>query len=98
VCVLLERWPTLEELQRVPTARLRAFFRKHHCPDQKLIERRMVGVEQAIPAIRDRAMIEAKSNSGESDRAIDPQSAPGYSGSGPEGRGSGGGASGLFHL
>src|SRR5207247_381959 len=40
VCVLLERWPTLEELQKVPTARLRAFFRKHHCPDQELIERR----------------------------------------------------------
>jgi transposase len=62
VCVLLERWPTLEELQKVPTARLRAFFRKHHCPDQKLIERRMVGIEQAIPAIRDRAVIEAKSS------------------------------------
>ncbi len=60
VCALLERWPTLEELQRVPPARLRTFFRKHHCPDQELIERRMVGIQQAIPAIRDRAVIEAK--------------------------------------
>ena len=29
VCALLERWPTLEELQKVPPARLRTFFRRH---------------------------------------------------------------------
>jgi transposase len=61
VCALLEQWPTLEELQRVPPARLRTFFRKHRCRDQELIERRMVGIQQAMPAIRDRAVIEAKS-------------------------------------
>jgi transposase len=61
VCALLERWPTLEELQKVPPARLRTFFRKHRCRDQELIERRMVGIQQAIPAIRDGAVIEAKS-------------------------------------
>jgi transposase len=61
VCALLERWPTLEELQKVPPARLRTFFRKHRCRDQELIERRMVGIQQAIPATRDGAVIEAKS-------------------------------------
>jgi len=61
VCALLERWPTLEELQKVPPARLRTFFRKHRCRDQELIERRMVGIQQAIPATRDRAAIEATS-------------------------------------
>ena len=61
VCALLERWPTLEELQKVPPVRLRTFFRKHRCRDQELIERRMVGIQQAIPATRDRAVIEAKS-------------------------------------
>jgi transposase len=61
VCALVERWPTLEELQKVPPARLRAFFRKHRCRDQELIERRMVGIQQAIPATRDKAVIEAKS-------------------------------------
>jgi transposase len=61
VCALLERWPTLEELQKVPPARLRTFFRKHRCRDQELIERRMVGIQQAIPATRDKAVIEAKS-------------------------------------
>jgi transposase len=61
VCALVERWPTLEELQNVPPARLRAFFRKHRCRDQELIERRMVGIQRAIPATRDGAVIEAKS-------------------------------------
>ena len=61
VCALLEHWPTLEELQKVPPARLRTFFQKHHCRDKELIERRIVAIRQAIPAIRDRAVIEAKS-------------------------------------
>jgi len=61
VCALLERWPTLEELQKVPPAKLRTFFRKHHCRDQEQIERRILAIRQAIPAIRDRAVIEAKS-------------------------------------
>jgi transposase len=58
---LLERWPTLEELQKVPPAKLRTFFRKHYCRDDALIERRLLAIRQAIPAIRDRAVIEAKS-------------------------------------
>src|SRR6516164_4191549 len=61
VCALLLRWPTLEELQKVPPAQLRAFFQKYHCRDQELIERRIVAIRQATPAIRDRAVIEAKS-------------------------------------
>lgn len=61
VCDLLERWPTLEELQKVAPAKLRTFFRKHHCRDEELIERRLLGIRQAIPAIGDRAVIEAKS-------------------------------------
>ena len=60
VCALLERWPTLEELQKVPPRELRTFFHKHHCRDQELIERRLLAIRQAIPAIRDRAVIEAK--------------------------------------
>ena len=61
VCALLERWPTLEELQKVPSAKLRTFFCKHHCRDQELIERRRLAIRQAMPAIGDRAVIEAKS-------------------------------------
>ena len=61
VCELLERWPTLEELQKVPAQRLRTFFHKQRCRYPELIERRLVGIRKAIPAIRDRAVIEAKS-------------------------------------
>ena len=61
VCALLERWPTVEELQKVPPAKLRTFFCKHHCRDQELIERRMLAIRQAMPAVGDRAVIEAKS-------------------------------------
>src|SRR5262249_61896029 len=60
-CALLERWSTLEELQKVPPAKLRTFFCKHHCRDQEVIGRRIVGIRQAVPAIRDRAVMEAKS-------------------------------------
>jgi transposase len=60
-CALLERWPTVEELQKVSSVKLRAFFCKHHCRDQEVIERRIVGIRQAVPAIRDRGVIEAKS-------------------------------------
>ena len=61
VCTLLERWPTLEELQKVPPERLRTFFHKQRCRYPELIERRLIGIRQAIPAIQDRAVIEAKS-------------------------------------
>ena len=53
--------PTLEELQKVPPAKLRTFFGKHHCRDQELIEWRILAIRQSIPAIQDRAVIEAKS-------------------------------------
>jgi len=61
VCGLLERWPALEELQKAPPAGLRAFFRKHRCRDREQIEHRMEAIRQAVPAIHDRAVIEAKS-------------------------------------
>lgn len=61
VCALLQRWPALEELQKASPSTLRAFFRKHRCRDRGRIERRMEAIRQAIPAIHDRAVIEAKS-------------------------------------
>jgi transposase len=61
VGTLLQRWPTLEQLQKVPPAKLRTFFRKHRCRDQELIERRILAIRQTMPAIVDRAVIEAKS-------------------------------------
>ena len=60
VSALLERWPTLEDLQKASAGELRTFFGQHHCRNRELIERRISGIRQAIPAIRDRAVIEAK--------------------------------------
>ena len=60
VCELLERWPTLEELQQASLEELRTFFHQHHSRNGELIERRIQGIGQAKPAIHDRAVIEAK--------------------------------------
>lgn len=61
VCGLLERWPALEELQKASPASLRTFFRKHRCRDRERIECRIEAIRRALPAIQDRAVIEAKS-------------------------------------
>jgi transposase len=60
VCALLERWPTLEELQKARPATLRSFFRKHHCRQEELIESRIKAIGEAMPALKDRAVVEAK--------------------------------------
>jgi transposase len=60
VCGMLERWPTLEELQRVRPAALRAFFVKHNCRSEERIESRIQEIRKARPAISDRAVIQAK--------------------------------------
>lgn len=59
VCELLERWPTLPQLQKVGASRLRAFFRKHRCR-QELIEQRTRAITQAVAAIEDQAVIQAQ--------------------------------------
>src|SRR5438067_404609 len=60
VCDLLERWPTLEALQKVRPAALRSFFRRHHCRKEELIESRIKAIREAMVALRDRAVVEAK--------------------------------------
>ena len=60
VCALLERWPTLEALQKVRPDTLRSFFRKHHCRKEELIESRIKAIGEAKPALKDCAVVEAK--------------------------------------
>jgi hypothetical protein len=60
VCALLERWPTLQALQKARPDTLRSFFRKHHCRKQDLIESRIKAIGEAMPALKDRAVVEAK--------------------------------------
>ena len=57
---LLERWASPEELQEVPPAEPWKFFRQRRGRHQELTEQRMEGNCQAMPAIRDRAMLEGK--------------------------------------
>lgn len=60
VCDLLERWPTLQQLQKARPATLRSFFREHHCRRTELIEQRIKAIGQARAAIEDRAVVDAK--------------------------------------
>lgn len=60
LCGLLERWPTLQELQKVPSEELRTFFHQHNCRGEELIERRIREIGHVRPAIQDRPVIEAK--------------------------------------
>jgi transposase len=57
---LLEKWPTLEALQKAGAARLRTFFRKHHCRDAERIETRIRAIGEAVVLLRDRAVIQAQ--------------------------------------
>jgi hypothetical protein len=60
VCDLLERWPSLKELQAAPPGEVKKFFRHRQVRHRELNERRMEGNSQANPAIRDQAVNEAK--------------------------------------
>ena len=59
VGALLDRWPTLEVLQRARQASLRSFFTQPNCRSTELIEQRLEQIRQAIPAIRDTAVIQS---------------------------------------
>lgn len=60
VCDLLERWPTLGQLQKVPASRLRQFFHRHHCRQAKLIATRIEEIGTARAALNDRAIVEVQ--------------------------------------
>lgn len=62
VCDLLDRWPTLEQLQKVPVSRLRQFFHRHHCRQAKLIATRIEEIGTARPALKDRAIVEVQAS------------------------------------
>lgn len=56
---LLQRWGSLQELQRAHPGTLRRFFREHNCRSAELMEERIAAIYQAIPAISDKAVLEA---------------------------------------
>ena len=59
VGALLERWPTLEDLQKARPADVRSFLTAHHCRGQERMEQRLEQIRQAVPAIRDSAVIQS---------------------------------------
>jgi transposase len=56
---MLKRWPTLESLQKARAATVRAFLSAHHCRGHERIEQRLGQIRQAVPAIRDAAVIQS---------------------------------------
>jgi transposase len=61
VGALLERWPTLEQLQRAHPGTLKKFFHQHHCRSEERIQERLSAIRQATPATTDAAVLEAES-------------------------------------
>jgi transposase len=53
----LERWPTLEKLQRARSDTLRAFFIEHHSCRSENIQRRLEEIRSAVAATHDTAVI-----------------------------------------
>jgi transposase len=56
---LLQRWPSLQQLQRARPNTLRRFFYEHNCRDQELIEQRLQLLGQAVPATHDPALLQS---------------------------------------
>lgn len=59
VSALLERWPQLEDLQKSRPATVRSFLTSHHCRGSERIEQHLQQIRQAVPAIRDVAVIQS---------------------------------------
>jgi len=56
---LLERFPTLEQLQRAHPGTLHKFFSQHHCWNQEKNAERMAAIQAAVCATQDQAVQEA---------------------------------------
>ena len=58
-CDFLERWPTLEQLQRAHEETIQRFFREHNSRSQTRIEERVEAIRKAVPAVHDTALLQA---------------------------------------
>lgn len=58
---LLKRWGTLMELKRAHPGTLKKFFHQQNCRSEKLIQERIEGIYQAMPATQDPAIVEGES-------------------------------------
>lgn len=58
-CDFLQRWPTLQAVQKARPAQLKKFYNKHHCRRPQLIEQRIEQIRQAQALTQDTALVEA---------------------------------------
>jgi len=58
---LLQRWPTLQELQRARPGTVRKFFQQHNCRNRELVEQRIESIGQAVAATNDPALLQSGS-------------------------------------
>ncbi len=61
VGAVLKRWPSLPELKRSHPGTLRKFFHQHNCRSEKLVQERITGIQQAMPASEDEAIVAGES-------------------------------------
>ena len=60
VGALLQRWPSLQELQHAHPGTLKKFFLGHNCRSQQRIEERIQAICQAVPATCDQAVLQGE--------------------------------------
>jgi transposase len=58
-CDLLQRWPTLQQLQRAHSQTLRRFFAQHNCRSAQRMDQRMQAIREATAAVHDPVLLEA---------------------------------------
>lgn len=58
-CDLLQRWPTLQQLQRALPDTLRRFFVQHNCRSAQRIEQRIQAIGESIAAVHDPVLLQA---------------------------------------
>lgn len=60
-CDFLDRWPTLQQLQRAREETIERFFREHNSRSQTRIRERIEAIRTALPAVEDTALLAAGS-------------------------------------
>ena len=58
-CDFLERWPTLQQLQRAKPETVERFFREHNSRSETRIQERTAAIRSAVAAVEDTALLEA---------------------------------------
>jgi transposase len=56
---LLQRWPSLQQLQQAQPKTLLEFFHQHNCRSEERTQERLEQIRQAVPATHDPALLQA---------------------------------------